>query len=86
MDHFVVVFIDDILIYSKSEEEHEDHLRVVFQVLRDHQLYAKFNKCEFWLTELKFLGHVMSDLGVLVDTKKVEAVMSWERPKLFFEI
>ena len=86
MDHFVVVFIDDILIYSKSEEEHEDHLRVVFQVLRDHQLYAKFNKCEFWLTELKFLGHVMSDLGVLVDTKKVEAVMSWERPNLFFEI
>ena len=81
LDQFFVVFVDDILIYSKSEEEHEDHLRVVLQVLRDHQLHAKFSKCEFWLTEVKFLGHI-----VLMDPEKVEAFMSWERPKSFFEI
>ena len=57
LDQFVIVFVDNILIYSKSEEEHEDHLRVLLQVLRDHQLYVKFSKCEFWLTEVKFLGH-----------------------------
>ena len=60
LDQFVVVFVDDILIYSQSEEEHEDHLRVVLQLLRGHQLYAKFSKCEFWLTEVRFLGHVVS--------------------------
>ena len=57
----MVVFVDDILIYSRSEEEHEDHLRIVLQALKEHQLYAKFNKCEFWLTEVRFLGHVVSD-------------------------
>ena len=62
-----MVFVDDILIYSKSEEEHGDHLRVVLQVLRGHQLYSKFNKCEFWLSEVKFLGHVVSASGVSVD-------------------
>ena len=81
-----MVFIDDILIYSKSEEEHEGHLRIVLQVLRGHQLYAKFIKCEFWLTEVKFLGHVVSTSGVSMDLEKVEAVMNWERPKLVFEI
>ena len=81
LDQFVMVFVDDILIYSKSEEEYEDHLRVVLQVLRDHQLYAKFSKCEFWLTKVKFLGHVMSASGVLIDPKKVKDIMSWERPK-----
>ena len=86
LDQFVVVFVDDILIYSKSKEEHEDHLRVVLQILRDHQLYVKFNKCEFWLTEVKFLGHVVSAMGVLLDPEKVKAVMSWERPKSVFEI
>ena len=86
LDQFVVVFVDDILIYSQSEEEHEDHLRVILQLLRDHQLYAKFSKCEFWLTEVRFLGHVVSTLGVSVNAKKVEAVMSWERPKSVFEI
>ena len=75
-----MVFVDDILIYSKFEEEHEDHLRVVLQVPRDHQLYAKFSKCEFWLIEVKSLGHVVSTSGVSVDLEKVEAVMSWERP------
>ena len=85
-DQFVVVFVDDILIYSKSEEEHEDHLRVVLQVLRDHQLYAKFNKCEFWLTEVKFLGLIVLASGVSVDLKRVKAVMSWEMTKSVFEI
>ena len=82
----MVAFIDDILIYSKTEEEHEDHLRIVLQALREHQLYAKFSKWEFWLTEVKFLGHVVSASGVSVDPEKVEAVMSWERPKSVFKI
>ena len=86
LDQFVIVFVDDILIYSQSEWEHEYHLRIVLQLLRDHQLYAKFSKCEFWLTEVRFLGHVMSASGVSVDPEKVEAVMSWERPKSVFEI
>ena len=86
LDRFVVVFVDDILIYSETEEDHEDHLRVVIQTLRDHQLYAKFSKCEFWLTEVRFLGHVVSASGVSVDPEKVEAVMSWERPKSVFKI
>ena len=83
LDQFVVVFIDDILIYSKSQEEHEGHLRIVLQVLRDYQLYAKFSKCEFCITEVKFLGHAS---GVSVDLDMVQAVMSWERPKSVFEI
>ena len=86
LDQFVVVFVDDILIYSQLEEEHEDHLSVVLQFLRDHQLYAKFSKCEFWLIKVRFLGHVVSASGVSVDPEKVEAVMSWERPKSVFEI
>ena len=86
LDQFVIVFIDDILIYSQSKWEHEYHLRIVLQLLRDHQLYVKFSKCDFWLTEVRFLGHVVSASGVSVDLKKVETVMSWERPKLVFEI
>ena len=61
-------------------------MRIVLQLLRDHQLYAKFSKCEFWLTEVRFLGHVVSASGVSVDLEKVEVVMSWERPKSVFEI
>ena len=83
---FVVVFVDDILIYSKSEEEHKGHLRIVLQVLRDHRLYVKFSKCEFWLTEVKFLGHVVSASSVSMDSEKVETVMSWVRMKSVFEI
>ena len=75
LDCFVVVFVDDILIYFKSEEEHEDHLRAALQALRNHQLYAKFSKCEFWLIEVRFLGHVVSALGVSADSKKVEVAM-----------
>ena len=86
LDRFVVIFVNDILIYSKSEEEHEDHLRIVLQTLRDHQLYAKFSKCEFWLTEVRFLGHVVSASGVSADPEKVKVVMSWEIPKSIFEI
>ena len=81
-----MVFVDNILIYSQSEREHEDHLRIVLQLLRDHKLYAKFSKCEFWLTKMRFLRHVVSASGMSVDLKKVEAVMSWERPKSVFEI
>ena len=75
LDQFVMVFMDDILIYSQSEEEYEDHLRVFIQLLRDHQLYAKFNKCEFWLIEVRFLGHVVSASRVSVDPEKVKEVM-----------
>ena len=76
LDQFVVVYVDDILIYSKIEEEHEHYLRIVLQALRGHKLYIKFSKCEFWLTEVKFLGHVVSASGVSVHPEKVEAVMS----------
>jgi hypothetical protein len=71
LDKFVVVFIDDILIYSKSEAEHAKHLRIVLQRLRDHKLYAKFSKCEFWLDSVKFLGHTISKDGISVDPSKV---------------
>ena len=70
LDKFVVVFIDDILIYSKNEAEHEHHLRIVLQCLRDHKLYAKFSKCEFWLDTVKFLGHTISSDGISVDPVK----------------
>ena len=86
LDKFVVVFVDDILIYSQSEVEHEDHLRIVLHLLRDHQVYAKFSKCEFCLAEVGFLGHVVSASGVSMDPGKVEYVMSCERPKSFFKI
>ncbi|XP_069150522.1 uncharacterized protein [Solanum lycopersicum] len=80
LDSFVIVFIDDILIYSKTKEEHEQHLRLTLQVLRQHQLYAKFSKCEFWLRSVTFLGHVVSDQGVKVDPRKTEAVKKWPKP------
>ena len=70
LDKFVVVFIDDILIYSKTTEEHEQHLRIILNKLREHELYAKFSKCEFWLQEVAFLGHIITDEGVKVDPKK----------------
>ncbi|EOY19707.1 Retrotransposon protein [Theobroma cacao] len=86
LDKFVVVFIDDILIYSKSREEHEQHLKIVLQILREHRLYAKFSKCEFWLESVAFLGHVVSKEGIQVDTKKIEAVEKWPRPTSVTEI
>ncbi|WVZ70742.1 hypothetical protein U9M48_019385 [Paspalum notatum var. saurae] len=81
LDKFVVVFIDDILIYSKTEEEHEEHLRLVLQKLRDHKLYAKLSKCEFWLDQVPFLGHIVSKGGIMVDPSKISSVMDWKVPK-----
>ena len=76
LDRFIMVFVDDVLIYSKSEEDCEGCLRIILQTLREHRLYAKFSKCEFWLTEVSFLGHVILASRVFVDPEKVEAVMS----------
>jgi hypothetical protein len=76
LDKFVVVFIDNILIFSKMKEEHENHLRLVLEKLRSNQLYTKFSKCEFWLTEITFLGHVISAGGVLVYPDKVRDVLN----------
>ena len=86
LDKFVVVFIDDILVYSKDEEEHKEHLRLVLEKLREHQLYAKFGKCEFWLKEVGFLGHVISGEGISVDPTKVQSVTEWLAPTLVGEI
>jgi hypothetical protein len=81
LDKFVVVFIDDILVYSQNEQEHEEHLREVLQMLRDCQLYAKLSKCEFWINEVLFLGHVINQEGLAMDLKKVAAILDWKAPK-----
>jgi hypothetical protein len=81
LDQFVVVFIDDILIYSQNEEAHEDHLRLVLQKLHDNQLYAKFSKCDFWLKEVAFLGHIITDGGIKVDPDKISAILNWKQPR-----
>jgi hypothetical protein len=86
LDKFVVVFIDDILIYSKSKAEYAKHLRIVLQRLRDHKLYAKLSKCEFWLDSVKFLGHTISKDGIAVDPSKVQEVMDWKPPKSVHQI
>jgi hypothetical protein len=86
LDKFVMIFIDDILIYSNSTEEHEEHLRVVLQRLRDHQFYAKFSKCEFWINEVSFLGHVISPEGITVDPGKVRDVLDWKPPKFVHQV
>jgi hypothetical protein len=86
LDKFVVVFIDDILIYSKTEEEHEEHRRLVLRKLREHQLYAKFSKCAFWLKEVSFLGHIITNGGISVDPAKIEDVLKWELPRTVKEI
>jgi hypothetical protein len=86
LDRFVVVFIDDILIYSKTESDHEEHIRLVLQKLRDNQLYAKFSKCEFWIGEVPFLGHIISNGGILVHLAKVMEIMEWRVPTTVTEI
>ncbi|KAI3780663.1 hypothetical protein L2E82_10649 [Cichorium intybus] len=80
LDRFIIVFIDDILIYSKTKADHERHLLLTLQTLQGNQFYAKFSKCEFWLNEVQFLGHIVSDKGILVDPAKVEAVKNWKAP------
>ena len=82
LDKFVVVYIDDILVYSKTEDEHAQHLRLILTKLREHRLYAKFSKCEFWLKELIFLGHVVSAQGVSVVPDKIQSILVWETPKI----
>ena len=86
LDCFVIVFIDDILIFSKSMEEHEEHLRIVFQILREKKLYAKFKKCEFWLYQVVFLAHVISKAGISVDPSKIESMVDWARPTNVSEV
>jgi hypothetical protein len=86
LDKFVVVFIDDILIYSKTKEEHVEHLRVILTRLREHQLYAKFSKCEFWLDTIPFLGHILSVEGVAVDPSKVKDILEWKPPTTIHQV
>ncbi|GKB43833.1 putative nucleotidyltransferase, ribonuclease H, partial [Tanacetum coccineum] len=86
LDKFVIVFIDDILVYSKTREEHEDHLRIVLEILRQKKLYAKFSKCDFWLGQVAFLGHIVSADGISMDPAKVEAITKWPRPTTVTEV
>jgi hypothetical protein len=86
LDKFVVVFIDDILIYSKTKEEHAKHLRIVLTRLREHQLYAKFSKCTFWLEEIQFLGHVLSANGIAVDPSMVKDILEWKPPTTVHQV
>jgi hypothetical protein len=86
LDKFVVVFIDNILIFSMNKEEHDRHLCLVLQKLRENQLYAKLNKCEFWLKEVSFLGHIISEGGISVEPSKVKDVLSWNTPQNVLDI
>ena len=86
LDRFVIVFIDDILVYSGSSEEHSEKLRIVLQTLRERQLYAKLSKCQFWIDRVAFLGRVISTEGVSVDPQKIEAAVNWKPPKNVSEV
>ncbi|XP_076909780.1 uncharacterized protein LOC143567197 [Bidens hawaiensis] len=86
LDKFVIMFIDDILIYSRTDEEHEQHLKLILEFLKNEKLYAKFSKCEFWIREVQFLGHVIIENGIHVDPAKVEAIKNWEAPKTPTEV
>ena len=86
LDKFVIVFIDDILIYSPSKDEHERHLRLILELLKNEKLFAKFSKCEFWIREVHFLGHVVNEKGIQVDPTKIEAIRDWDAPKTPTEV
>ncbi|KAI3671895.1 hypothetical protein L1987_87092 [Smallanthus sonchifolius] len=86
LDKFVIVFIDDILIYSRTKEDHEHHLKLILELLSNEKLYAKFSKCEFWIREVHFLGHVINKEGIHVDPSKIEAIKNWEAPKTPTEV
>ena len=86
LDQFVVVFIDDILVYSRDEQEHEQYLKIVLQTLREKKLHDKLSKCDFWLKEVSFLGHIVSAKGIRVDPAKIEAVVNWKPPRSVTEV
>ena len=86
LDKFVAVFIDDILIYSENEADHVEHLRIILSILREHKLYAKFSKCEFWLSKVPFLGHILSREGISIHPSKVQEVMDWKAPTSVHEV
>jgi hypothetical protein len=86
MERFVMVFIGNILIYSKSARDHEEHMRLVLQKLRDNQLYAKYSKCKSWIDEVSFLGHIISNCGISVDPAKVKEIMVWSIPTIVTEV
>lgn len=86
LDQFVIVFIDDILVYSRNQEEHRQHLTAVLQILKDRRLYAKFSKCDFWLEHIAFSGHIVSKKGIEMDPAKVKAIRNWVTPKNATEI
>ena len=86
LDQFVVLFVDDILVYSKDAQDHEYHLRIVLEILRENQLFAKSSKCDFWLKEVSFLGHIVSTEGIRVDLVKIKAIMNWKPPRNVTEV
>ena len=86
MEKFVLVFLDDILIYSKNEEEHEEHLILTLQLLRENKLYAKLRKCDFYRDRIHYLGHIILDEGISVDLEKIETIMNWPTPRYVSDV